>query len=163
MAPGKFDVPFVTSHFGTCDLGHYLRLIREMSKEELDALDAEVTKHSKTVRPQIAFANTPDLTTHRALRNAIGHERLRRTMFHKPWLWLFTIRRYLVSSCCAVDLSYNEYFGAIYVKRDRQKTIFHASHGELLRYIGHFVKKHWFQLATLILAAAGLFITWNKQ
>ena len=162
MPLDSFPVAFVTSSFGVCNLKHYLDQIRGMSRRELAALRSEIINHARTVKPQQAFSNTPGLTTHQALLKAIAHERLRRLAFLGFWRVILPLRQFVVARFSGIDLENNEYFGAIYVHRNSPKTVLHLNHRDLASYIGGFLVRNWFSVATLVVAIAAIVVTWFK-
>jgi hypothetical protein len=76
-----FDIQFVTSHFQTCDLKHYIDKFPPASSEDLRGFRALVRAHEKQASRSGAFVNVEGLTSHGAIVAAIDHELRKRS----PW------------------------------------------------------------------------------
>lgn len=138
-----FDIQFVTSHFQTCDLKHYMDKIPPASSEDLRGFRALVRAHEKHARHSGSFVNVEGLTSHGAIVAAIDHELRRRSPLRfKVWSILIPIRRNIVATFSGMDLKTHEVFGVLYTTRERQQSFWHTPHTEVFRKIGGFLRKH---------------------
>ena len=141
--PELFDIQFVTSHFQTCNLKHYMDQIPGASSADLRDFRSLVKAHEKQARPSGSFVNVEGLTSHGAIVAAIDHElRKRSPLRFKVWSFLIPIRRYLVGTFSGMDLKTNEVFGELYATRNRQQSFWHMPHTEVFRKIVGFLRKH---------------------
>ena len=99
-----FDIGFITEHFGTTNLGHYIEIIRSTSPDALRQFRAQIVEHRKGRVLRAAFADVPGVSAHDALIKAVGYELLRRSPWFAPWRRVFPLRRRLASLLRGVDL-----------------------------------------------------------
>ncbi len=127
-----FDIDFVASHFSTCSLIYYLDLIRAMNNDELRVLRANVVEHRRNSRPQPAFADVENMSTHQAIINAISHELLRRSVAFRIAVALFPVRKFIVETFSGLELRFDDRFGVMYSTPKYRRTIWHLHHTVLL-------------------------------
>jgi hypothetical protein len=157
----NFDIDFVTSHFSTCDLGHYIRVIKGASTPELRDLRAQIIVHKRTHRSQIAFSNTPSLTAHDALLKAIDNTLLVRSPTrYKLWSFAMPVRQWLVRTFSGLILKKDENFGAIYTKPNHRESVLHMQHPEIRKMLDRFLMSKWEFLVTSLIAIAAIIVTW---
>lgn len=160
-----FDLDFVIAHFDTCNLGHYLEIIRRASKAELRQFRSQVKQHQKTHKSGLAYSNTPFLTTHGAIISAINHELLKRSLWFKVWFLVIPIRQLYASKFRGLELQRHENFGVIYTKPQHQKSILHTSFPEMISAVWKFIVRNETVIVTgaigIVSAIVGaLFIKW---
>ncbi len=157
-----FDIQFVTTSFGSCNLGHYLGLLGNASSEELRDFRRQVKSHEKRSKSSHAFANTPWLTTHGAILAAINYELLKRSpLRHKIWSLVLPARQFLVAKLSGVELERNEHFGAIYTSPKYRRSVWHMPHGEIATRCWRFVLDHRKAIVGSILSViTALIIKW---
>jgi len=163
MDSKKFDIDFVTSHFGTCDLGHYIRVIQSTSTSELRELRAKIISHERSHHTQLAFSNTPGLTTHGALLKAINYTILKRSRLrHRVWLIFLSPRQWLARILSGMTLKKDPNFGAIYTRLNHRKSVLHMSLDETGRALLTFAAAHWKFLITTVIAIAAIVVEWLR-
>jgi hypothetical protein len=161
----KFDINFVTSNFGTCNLKFYLDLLHAASKSDLSQLKKEIKHHKKINRQQKAFSNVNNFSTHDAIIAAINHEFLKRSPFYGIYKGILIIRRKIVKIFTGLELKEHEYFGSLYSQPQYlQHYYLHMPHTELFPIIGRFWLRRWtIILPVIVTAAITLFIYFDSK
>jgi hypothetical protein len=157
----KFDIDFVTSHFGSCNLRHYIDIIKSANSTDLRELRAQIISHSRIQRQQQAFSNTPGLSSHEALVKAINHTLLLRSpVRHMLWSSAMPVRQWLVRTFSGLNLKKDDSFGAIYTQPDHRKTVFHMPHSAIGNSLVDFYLRNWQFLVKVTVAIAAILVTW---
>lgn len=157
-----FDIGFVTSHFSTIDLKHYLDKLKTVTMPELIIFRRAVMLHQKNNRQHKAFANVPCLTTHQAIIAAIDHEIRKRSWRKWPYLFGLPIRIMLLRLLRGLELREHAAFGHLAIQPRNRQNPFHVSVTQAIRRCASFFRENWKVLLPSAIALLGVILHWLK-
>ena len=98
------------------------------------------------------------MSVHDTIIAAINFALLKRSKWFYIYKLLLPIRTKLVSWFSGIDIKDHPYCGALYVKRQQRKTIFHITMSELAAALKKFWLAHWKFIITPAIAIIGLYL-----